>query len=393
MLASDGAALAMTHTTTTVPFLDLGAQRDEIADEVAAGFAAVLADNSFVLGPAVADFEDAYAAYSGVQHCVGVGNGTDALELALRAADIGPGDEVILPANTFIATAEAVTRVGASVVLVDCRSKDLLIDVDACAAARTARTRAVVPVHLYGQLADVPAIRRTLGPDVLIVEDAAQSQGAQTPEGFSGALGDIASTSFYPGKNLGAYGDAGAVTTDDPWLAEAVRKLRNHGGTVKYEHGVVGMNSRMDSLQAVVLRAKLRHLDRWNAQRRAVAWNYDRLLTPIPEVKRPVGVGTKDHVWHLYVIRVPKREHVLASLTEQGVGVGVHYPVPIHLTPAYAHLGMPRGAFPVAENAAREVLSLPMYPQLGGDDQQRVVAALEVALRGNEDAERLRSVS
>ncbi len=364
---------------TNVPFVDLAQQRDEVAHEVSAGFAQVLAGTSFVMGPAVTRFEDAYAAYCGVSHAVGVGNGTDAIELALRAAGVGVGDEVILPANTFVATAEAVSRAGADIVLVDC-GPDFTIDVDAVSATVTDRTRAVIPVHLYGQLADVESLRAVVGPDVLVIEDAAQSQGAHRDGRRSGALGDLASTSFYPGKNLGAYGDAGAVTTSDPELAQKLRDLRNHGGSVKYEHNVIGVNSRLDSLQAVVLSAKLAHLDRWNGMRRDAAGRYDATLADLPQVIRPSGIGSEAHVWHLYVIRVAQRDQVLASLSSQQIGSGIHYPVPVHLTRAYRHLGYGPGAFPVAEAAASEILSLPMFPHISERQQARVVEALDQAL-------------
>jgi dTDP-4-amino-4,6-dideoxygalactose transaminase len=363
-----------------VPLVDLQAAHAEVADEVAVGFKRVLADTAFIGGEEVAGFEREYAAFAGVAHCVGVANGTDALELALRAVGVGPGDEAILPANTFIATAEAVARVGARTVLVDCDPATYLIDPAAALAAVTPATKAILPVHLYGQHAPVEALRAA---GVSIVEDAAQSQGASRngmPAGRSG----IAATSFYPGKNLGAYGDAGAVVTDDADLATMVRTIASHGGLTKYRHDVIGINSRLDALQAVVLRAKLARLEVWNAARREAAARYDALLSTV-DVVRPVTAAGNEHVWHLYVVRVPahRRDAIVAELNAAGVGAAIHYPVPVHLTPAFAGLGYRAGAFPHAERAAAEILSLPLYPQITAEQQERVVDALAAALAEN----------
>ena len=366
---------------TAIPLVDLQAAHVEVAEEVATGFKRVLAETAFIGGPEVTAFEREYAAFAGVGHCVGVANGTDALELALRAVGVGPGDEVILPANTFIATAEAVARAGGRPVPADIDPETYLIDVDAANAAVTRATRAVVPVHLYGQHAPVERLRAALdGRNIAIVEDAAQSQGA-TRHGVPAGAGGIAATSFYPGKNLGAYGDAGAVITDDEALASTVRTLGSHGGLRKYVHDVIGVNSRLDALQAVVLRAKLARLDSWNAARRAAAARYDELLARL-DVVRPVTAPGNVHVWHLYVVRVPaaRRDEILAALTAQGIGAGIHYPVPVHLTPAFAGLGHGPGSFPHAERAATEILSLPVYPQITAVQQERVVAALASAL-------------
>jgi dTDP-4-amino-4,6-dideoxygalactose transaminase len=363
-----------------IPLVDLQAAHAEVADEVAVGFKRVLADTAFVGGEEVAGFEREYAAYGGVAHCVGVANGTDALELALRAVGVGPGDEAILPANTFIATAEAVARIGARVVLADCDPDTYLIDPAAALAAVTPRTKAIVPVHLYGQHAPVEEIRAGLPARVSIVEDAAQSQGAAR-HGIPAGAGGIATTSFYPGKNLGAYGDAGAVVTDDAGLATMVRTIANHGGLAKYRHDVIGVNSRLDALQAVVLRAKLPRLDTWNAARRDAAARYDELLSTV-DVMRPVTATGNEHVWHLYVVRVPAghRDRIVATLNSAGIGAGIHYPAPVHLTPAFAALGYRAGSFPHAELAAAEILSLPLYPQITADQQERVVDALTAAL-------------
>jgi dTDP-4-amino-4,6-dideoxygalactose transaminase len=364
-----------------VPLIDLGAQQREIADEVRSGLETVFDATAFVGGPDVGAFESEYASETGVAHCVGVANGTDALELALRAVGVTPGGEVILPANTFIATAEAVSRIGARPVLVDVDPEHLLIDPARVADAITARTQAVVPVHLFGQIAPVEDLVEVVVPaGIPIVEDAAQSQGATRHGRVSGSLGIVAATSFYPGKNLGAAGDAGGVTTDDASIADHVRILAAHGSPTKYVHDVVGMNSRLDTVQAVVLRAKLKRLPGWNEGRRKAAEHYDAMLSSLPGVTRPGTAPGNLHAWHLYVVRVDGRDAVLESLHAAGVGAGVHYPTPVHLTGAYAHLGLARGSFPVAEAAADRILSLPMFPHISPDQQEHVVASLAAAL-------------
>lgn len=368
-----------------IPLVDLKAAHAEVAEEVKAGFARVLADTAFIGGEEVREFEREYARFAGVAHCVGVANGTDALELALRVSGVRPGDEVVLPANTFIATAGAVARAGAKPVLVDCDPATYLMDTQAALAAVGPATRAVVPVHLYGQCADVKGLAGALPGGVRIVEDAAQSQGA-TREGRPPGSGGIASTSFYPGKNLGAYGDAGAVLTDDEEQAGLVRALANHGGVAKYRHDVAGFNSRLDGLQAVVLRAKLAGLAAGNTARRLAAARYDALLADLAAAGRvvlPVTAAGSAHVWHLYVVQVlgADRDDVVGKLNAEGIGAGVHYPAPVHLTPAFAHLGHRRGDFPHAEEAAGRIVSLPLYPQLREEQQQRVVDVLRDALR------------
>jgi dTDP-4-amino-4,6-dideoxygalactose transaminase len=362
-----------------IPLVDLQAAHAEVADEVELGFKRIISATAFIGGEEVAAFEREFAAFTGVPHCVGVANGTDALELALRAAGVVAGDEVVLPANTFIATAEAVARVGARPVLVDMNPDSYLMDVDAALAAVTPATRAVVPVHLYGQLAEVERLADGLaGTGVTVVEDAAQCQGATRHGRGAGSWG-IAATSFYPGKNLGAYGDAGAVVSTDAQLATTVRTLANHGGLAKYVHDLVGCNSRLDALQAVVLRAKLVRLAAGNAARRAAATRYDELLAPL-DVVRPVTLPGNEHVWHLYVVQVPDRDRVLARLNEAGIGAGIHYPTPLHQTPAFAHLGYRVGAFPHAEAAAGRILSLPLHPHITAAQQKEVVAELTAAL-------------
>jgi dTDP-4-amino-4,6-dideoxygalactose transaminase len=361
-----------------IPLVDLRAQHEQVADEVAEGWAEVLKNTAFVGGRQVAEFEAEFAAYQEVPHCVAVGNGTDAIELALRALGIGPGDECVLPANTFIATAGAVARTGATPVLVDCVADTGLIDVAQVAEAVTPRTKALLPVHLYGQAAPVEELRSFGVP---IVEDAAQAQGARRHGVPVGGLGDLAATSFYPGKNLGAYGDGGAVLTTSAELADAVRLLREHGSPRKYEHSVVGFNSRLDTLQAVVLSAKLRRLEAWNELRRAAADRYTALLADVPGVTLPVVLEGNVPVWHLYVVRVASRDRVLSSLHEAGIGAGIHYPTPVHLTGAYAHLGHAPGDFPVSEEVAGEMVSLPLFPEITVAQQERVVAALVEVVR------------
>jgi dTDP-4-amino-4,6-dideoxygalactose transaminase len=370
----------MTDPIAPIPLVDLQIQHAQIADEVADGWARVTGSGAFILGPDVAAFEEEFAAFSGADHCVGVGNGTDALVLALRARGIGPGDEVIVPANTFVATAEAVSLVGARPVLVDCDPDHLLIDPALVAKALTDRTRAVMAVHLYGQMAPLHALADVLPPGVDIVEDAAQSQGASHHGRRSGSVGVVAGTSFYPGKNLGAYGDAGAVLTRDAEVAATLRALRDHGGTRKYHHDLVGTNSRLDTLQAVVLRAKLARLEGWNAERRAAADRYAELLGDHPGIGLPATLPGNEHVWHLYVVRVARRDTVLAGLHAAKIGAGIHYPNPVHLLGAYADLGHRPGDFPVAEAAAAEILTLPLFPGITEAQQERVAAELLAAV-------------
>jgi dTDP-4-amino-4,6-dideoxygalactose transaminase len=366
-----------------VPFADLALQHRRIAAEVWRGFDRVVENTAFVQGPDVLEFEREFATYCGVGNVVGVANGTDALELALRASGVGSGDEVIVPTNTFVATAEAVLRAGASVVFADC-DENYLIDVDDVAGLISPRTRAIIAVHLYGQCAPVERLRPLAAHDIVLVEDAAQSQGARRFGRRAGALGDIAGTSFYPGKNLGAYGDGGAVMTDDPRVARAVRELGSHGGIGHYEHRVAGMNSRLDTLQAVVLRAKLALLDDWNSERRAAAALYDRLLEGVEGVVTPAVADGNEHVYHLYVVRVPDRDRVLAALQEDGVGAGIHYPAPVHLLPPFRN-GQANGSAhatprPRAERYAREILSLPIFPGITVAQQEYVVERLAAAL-------------
>jgi dTDP-4-amino-4,6-dideoxygalactose transaminase len=364
-------------TVPIVPFANLALLHDRVEDAVRAGIDRVLRDSDFVLGTEVARFERRFAAYCGVTHSIGVGNGTDAVELALRGAGIGPGDEVIVPTNTFVASAEGVIRAGATPVFADC-DDDYLIDVDDAVRAAGPRTRAVLAVHLYGQCAPVERLREAL-PDLLVIEDAAQAQGARRHGVRAGALGDVAATSFYPGKNLGAYGDAGAVLTGDDAVAERIRGLRNHGGIARYEHRILGSNSRLDGIQAAVLNVKLGELDAWNEERRAAARRYDELLDGLDGVTVPRELPGNEHVFHLYVVRMPERDRVEAELSAAGVATGLHYPIPIHRLAPFRDPGA--RALPVAERQAGEILSLPIFPGITARQQEYVAAALHAAVR------------
>ena len=364
-----------------VPLVDLALQHRTIAEEIAGPLAEVMASGSFVGGPYVAAFEREFAAFTGRRHCVGVANGTDAIELALRAGGVGPGDEVIVPANTFAATAEAVVRAGAWPVFVDVDPVYLLMDPEAAADAVGPRTRALLPVHLYGQMAPMEPLRHLAAEyDLLVIEDAAQAQGATQHGRPVGSTSTAAATSFYPGKNLGAYGDAGAVVTDDDALAYRVRCIANHGSVSKYSHDEVGFNSRLDAIQAVVLGAKLVHLRAWDAHRRRAAQLYRELLRGVDWVGLPSAAPGNEHVWHLFVVRVPERDRVAKQMQAAGIGVGVHYPIPLHLQEAFAYLGHLPGEFPVSEKAALEILSLPVYPGISLEQQQVVVSALVASL-------------
>jgi dTDP-4-amino-4,6-dideoxygalactose transaminase len=360
----------------SIPMVDLVGQYRNLREDILPAMERVMDTGQFILGEEVGLFESEFARYCGVEHCVGVNSGTDALLLALRALDIGPGDEVITAANTFIATALAISNVGADPVLVDVREGDFNLDPARVEEAITPRTRAIIPVHLYGQPADMDALRAIAERhDLRIVEDACQAHGAWHGEQRTGTLGDIGCFSFYPGKNLGAYGDGGAVVTNDAALAGRLRLDRQYGQKVKYVHESLGLNSRLDSMQAAVLRVKLRHLDEWNDRRRALASLYTRLLEECGVVLPQEHEGLH-HVWHLYVIRHPERDALLEALNAEGIGAGIHYPVPIHEQTPYRHVRtVPEGA-PVASALAREILSLPLFPEMTGEQVERVVAAV-----------------
>jgi len=350
-----------------VPFVDVQAHLGSIRNEIWPEIRRVMESGQYIMGPDVTGFEEAFAAYVGVRYAVGVANGTDALALILRALHVGPGDEVIVPALTFVATAEAVVHADARPVLADIDPRTYTIAVDEVAARLSPRTRAVIAVHLYGQPAEMTSLldlSRSRG--IAVVEDAAQAHGAADGERMVGGIGSAAAFSFYPAKNLGALGDAGCVTTNDGTLAAAVRRLRDHGATEKYQHEIVGFNSRLDSIQAAVLRVKLRHLDDWNEARRRHAAAYGARLQSIPGIVLPQPRPGTRHVYHLYVIRLEQaeRDALRAYLARLGVETGIHYPDPVHLAPAFRQLGYRVGDFPNAERCARSVLSLPMYPEL-----------------------------
>jgi dTDP-4-amino-4,6-dideoxygalactose transaminase len=362
-----------------VPLVDLAWQHAQIADEVMIGIDEVMRTTAFIQGPHVSRFEQQFAEFCDVAHCVGVSSGTDALEMAVRGLGLGPGDTVIVPANSFIASTLGVIRAGAQVRLVDCDPDTYLIDVDAVARAMSPDVKAVMPVHLFGQAAPVEQLSNVIG-DAVIIEDAAQSQGARRHGRPAGSLGTVAATSFYPGKNIGAYGDAGAVLTDDEELADHVRNLGNWGSPQKYHHPVVGFNSRLDTMQAVVLSAKLARLTEWNKLRQEAADRYAELLRYEERIVLPQVLGGNEHIWHVYVVRVPDRDRVMAAMQADGIGAGVHYPIPMHLQGALSFMGHVEGDFPATETAAREMLSLPMYPGITGEQQEDVVESLLRAL-------------
>lgn len=356
-----------------VELVDLAAQYRTIRPEVDAAIQRILDNTSFILGDEVKAFEAAWAAHVGTAGAVGVSSGTAAIELALRALGIGPGDEVITPAHTFIATAEAVTNVGARPVFADIDPTTYDIDPDHVESLVTPRTKAIVPVHLYGQPADLNAVMAIAERHGLsVVEDAAQAHGAEIDGRRCGSIGHAACFSFYPGKNLGAYGDAGAVTSDDPGLLDRVRRMRDHGRTTKYEHVEVGFAERIDALQAAILGAKLPHLEAWTEARRRHAARYTQLLADAPVVTPAERPGVR-HVYHLYVIRSTRRDDLLAHLRAAGVMAGIHYPIPLHRQPAYVALGYGDVSLPHTERAAAEIVSLPMYPELT-DEQIAYVA-------------------
>lgn len=347
---------------TQIEFVDLKRQYDSLKAELDQAVLDALASTDYILGNDVTHFEQEWADYCSVERCVGVSSGTAALELAYKAVGIGPGDEVIAPANTFIATVLPLLHLGALPVLVDC-DKYGQIDVGAAAAAVTKRTKAIAGVDLFGHPCDADALESLCREQGLVfVEDAAQAHGAEYKGRRCGSLGDVATFSFYPGKNLGAAGDAGAVVTDDAGLAEKIKLLRDFGQSRKYEHVTVGRNERLDTLQAAVLRVKLRHLDRWTELRRRHAAAYTELLSDV--VRTPLAAPWALPVWHLYVIRVANRQGLREALAERGIASGLHYPTPLHLQPALSALGHQKGDFPVAEDWATSLLSLPMFPEL-----------------------------
>jgi dTDP-4-amino-4,6-dideoxygalactose transaminase len=366
-----------------VEFVDLKRQYASIKDEIDRAMNAVVSAGAFVGGKAMEDFETEFANYCQTKYAISVANGTDALHLTLRAKGIGPGDEVITVPHTFIASVSAITMVGATVVLADIDPVTYCMSPDGLEALITPRTKAIVPVHIYGQPADMDAIMTIAARhNLFVLEDACQAHGARYRGRRTGSLGHAAAFSFYPGKNLGAYGDGGAVTTNDPELADRIKQLRDHGRLNKYEHSVFAYNSRLDGLQAAVLGVKLRHLDDWNARRRQIAARYTELLAGIPGLVTPVEADYAQSVYHLYVIRTDRRQVLQDALNAAGIGNGIHYPIPIHLQPAWVNTygsAIGHGAFPLVEQYAGEILSLPMHPNLTDDEVEFVAQVVRQA--------------
>lgn len=362
-----------------IPFLSFSPQHDPLRTDILAAIAAVYDKQWYVLGDQVREFEAAYARFNEVQHCVGVANGLDALQLALEALQVGPGDEVLVPSNTYIATWLAVSFVGATPVPVEPDPATYNLDPRQLEAAITPRTKGIMPVHLYGQACEMgPILAVAQKHGLWVVEDNAQSQGAQWEGGLTGSFGDVNATSFYPGKNLGALGDAGAITTNRADLATRIQTLRNYGSQRKYYNEIIGHNSRLDELQAAVLNVKLPHLTAWTRQRQEVARWYHEQLAGIEDLVLPTVADGATHVYHLYVVRTQHRDALQQHLTEQDIGTLIHYPIPPHRQEAYAHLRMPAGTYPIAEELAATSLSLPMWPGMQPSD----VAAVADAVRG-----------
>ena len=359
-----------------IPFVDLKAQYASIKTEVNAAIQGVLDSCQFTLGSEVARFEEEFAAYSGAKLGIGVNTGTSALHMALLAADIGPGDEVITVPFTFVATVASIYYTGATPVLVDIDPRTFTMDPAALEAAITPRTKAIMPVHLYGQCADMdPILAIARKHKLLVIEDAAQAHGAEYKGRRAGSMGDMACFSFYPGKNLGAYGEGGMVVTDNAEYARKIRMLRDWGAEKKYEHVLKGYNFRLEGIQGAVLRVKLRHLEAWTEARRAAAARYDRAIAG-SGVTTPVALAHNRHVYHIYAIRTTERQAWMDALAAQGIQSGIHYPIPVHLLPAYADLGYKAGQFPHSERAASEVMSLPMFPELTSEQTAEVSAAI-----------------
>ena len=369
-----------------IPFVDLRLQYQSIKAEVDAAIARVLSNASFILGPEVQAFEEAFADYTESRFCVCVSNGTAAIQLAATACGLGAGDEVIVPANSFFATAEGVSTANCVPVFVDADPVSYTIDPTKIEAAITPRTRAIMPVHLYGQAADLdPIFEIAERHNLIVIEDAAQAHGSRYKGRRVGALGRAGCFSFYPGKNLGAYGEGGAVVTNDEEVARRVRLLRDHGSERKYVHEMVGYNFRLEGIQGAVLNVKLKYLDRWNALRREHAERYNEMLTGDNALTLPREMPYAEHIYHLYVVQVEARDRVQQRLTEAGVQTGIHYPVPIHLQPAYASLGHKAGDFPQSERQAERVLSLPMFPELTAEQIMRVAEVIRNQLSAISD--------
>ncbi len=360
-----------------VPFLDLNAPYKELKQELDSAYQRVMESGWFIMGAEVEAFEREFAAYCGAKHCVGVGNGLEALHLILRAYGIGEGDEVIVPSNTYIATWLAVSYAGAKPVPVEPLEHSYNLDPEKVEAAITTRTRAILPVHLYGLLADIdPLMLLAEKYDLKVIEDSAQAQGAHYKGRMSGTLGHVSGFSFYPGKNLGALGDAGAVVTNDDKLVEQIRILRNYGSKVKYYNDLKGYNSRLDEMQAAFLRVKLKHLDEWNMRRMKIASAYLDALAQLTGLILPSVLDSTEPIWHIFPIRHSKRDDLQKYLKNKGVDTLIHYPVPPHLSGAYADLNMPKGTFPIAEKIASSELSLPIGPHLTLDDAEYVTTTI-----------------
>jgi dTDP-3-amino-3,4,6-trideoxy-alpha-D-glucose transaminase len=361
-----------------VPFLDLAPSHAELKDDVLAEIGDLIDSGAFANGPQVAEFESAFASSCGTNHCVGVASGLDALRIALTAAGLEPGDEVVVPANTFVATAEAVSQAGGTPVLADVSETDYNLDPAAADAAVTPRTRFLMPVHLYGQLADMRALLDVAGRHgVVLIEDACQAHGATRDGIRAGAGGDAAGFSFYPGKNLGAFGDAGALVTSSAEIDEISRALREHGQRTKYHHDYIGWTARLDTIQAIALSHKLPHLERWNSERRAAAAYYLERLESVGDLVLPAVAADSQPVWHLFVVRTADPVSLGAFLSARQISTGRHYPQPIHLTHAYRDLGKREGAFPVTERIAREGLSLPIFPGITDAQLEAVSVGIE----------------
>jgi dTDP-4-amino-4,6-dideoxygalactose transaminase len=361
-----------------IPFVDLKMQYRNLKPAIDGAVQSVMERGAFIMGKEHGDFERAFATYIGVKHCLGVSTGTEALELAVQACDIGPGDEVITVPNTFIATTEAITHSGAKLRWVEVDPRTYNMDPKNIEAAITPRTKALLPVHLYGQPADMePIMDIARKHRLLVIEDCAQAHGAKYHDQTVGTFGDVACFSFYPGKNLGAYGDGGAVLTNKDEIAERVKLLRNHGSREKYVHQIEGYCNRLDNLQAAVLGIKLPHLDDWNKSRRRAAATYDRLLRSVPNVVTPYVLPGTEPVYHLYVVQLPERERLQAHLKAQGIETGIHYPIPLHQQPAYAHLGFKPEDFPISAALGPKILSLPMFAELTDDQIEYVADAVK----------------
>jgi dTDP-4-amino-4,6-dideoxygalactose transaminase len=356
-----------------VPFLDLKAQYESIKDEINAAIQEVLESCAFAGGLFVERFEREFAAFCQCKYCVGVGSGTEALWLSLIAMGIGPGDEVITVPNTFIATAEAISFCGAKPVFIDIDNETYTMNPALLEAAITPRTKAIIPVHLFGQMANMdPIMELAKAHGLFVVEDSCQAHGAEYKGKPAGSIGDAGCFSFYPGKNLGAYGEAGAVVTNNQNLAERIKTLRDHGQLEKYQHTMIGWNARMDGLQGAILSIKLRHLSEWNEARRNKAKIYNKLLANINGVVTPKEAGYARHVYHIYAIRIQNREKLITALPDKGIQCGIHYPIPIHLQEAYRYLGLEKNSFSVAERCSQELISLPMFPELTKEQSRYV---------------------